>query len=394
MGLIPFIGNDSEDEEDDFNSELGRFADNTELSRGEQKESDEGVAQMHKSRSRKAFEENDQFSGSSGEWSKVSDSENSFSETDTSSPNFEDLDQKTQSDSGKDFEQNFDDENNISDGRNQEKTSKDDTQELAEGFQQMEDTLEKTVEEASQVKKEFEDDSREVPDVPENKDTRNFNTENQRENTEHGNSEKEYRSEVEQEERKDQEVSSNQGVKSAEKDSSLNKQEVTDSLEKNISEIKNQIESGNVSSEGLESIASRFEELVDRLENMDNKASKDSNNVSSEFQEDVREDLTSFQDELLEMREQQETLDKRYTELQNAVQTASDEEEDVRVEDINTIEKLDKLEEEMNEIKSGKTTEASEQVHMDALENEVKELRKDVRELSEAVVTISEKVFR
>ena len=394
MGLIPFIGGDSEDEEDDFNSELGRFADNTELSRGEQKESDEEVAQMHKSRSRKAFEENDQFSGSSGEWSKVSDSENSFSETDTSSPNFEDLDQKKQSESGKDFEQNFGGENNISDGRNQEKMSEDDTQELAEGFQQMEDTLEKTVEEASQVKKEFEDDSREVPDLPENKDTRNFNTENQSENTEHGNSEKEFQSEVEQEERKDQEVSSNQEVKSAEKDNSLNKQEVTDSLEKNISEIKNQIESGNVSSEGLESIASRFEELVDRLENMDNKASKDSNNVSSEFQEDVREDLTSFQDELLEMREQQETLDKRYTELQNAVKTASDEEEDVRVEDINTIERLDKLEEEMNEIKSGKTTEASEQVHMDALENEVKELRKDVRELSEAVVTISEKVFR
>jgi len=363
MGLIPFIGDDSKDDEDGFNSKFGRFADKTNLSRGEQKDPDEEVAEMHKSRSRKAFQENDQFSGSSGEWRKVTDSENSFSETDRGPTKFQDPDDNKAQQKNEELEPKF---NNQNRERRKNEANEGNAQELAEGFEEMDKTLQETVEEASKVKEEFKKSE--------------------------GQNRKEV---VEQEENENEkgEATQKESLDSQEKDS-IEKQEVADSLENNISQIKSQIESGNVSRKGLEDVASRFEELVDRLEDMDDKESEDEDTVSDEFKEDVREDLGSFQDELLEMREKQETLDNRYQEIESAVIKASEEEEDVRVEDINTVERLDELEDEVEELKSGEVTEASNQVHMEALENEVKDLRKDVRELSEAVVTISEKVFR
>lgn len=396
MGLIPFIGDDSENDEDGLKGKFGSFADNTELSRGEQKESNEEIAEMHKSRSRKAFQENDQFSGSSGEWKKVTDSQNSFSDTDRGQNNFEDQN-KTQIDetqqNEEQFEQDLGNQNREKQTRH-ENTDMEGSDSPAQGFKQMEKTLDETVEQASKMRQEFEESEDMPEESVEEKESneleqQEFN-ENREEPVEQG------VEDVETPENTDDEALGAQEKEwgPQEKNENIDKQEVTDNLEKNISQIKSQIESGNVSREGLEDVASRFEELVDRLEEMDSEEPDDEDDKEDEFKEDVREDLSSFQDEIIEMKDKQETLDKRYRDIENAVTKASEEDEDIRVEDIKTIERLDELEDEVEELKSGEAGQAADQVHMEALENEVKELRKDVRELSEAVVTISQKVFK
>ena len=440
MGLIPFLGDDSDTDEDGFKSNLSGLADKTALSRGEQKESNDEIAEMHKSRSKKAFEENEQFSGSSGEWQKVSDSQESFSNNDQG----ETQDFRSQRGGDDSVEGNFQSQNTEESGRNNEGQSR--GQDLKEGFKQMDQTLQDTVEKASKMKQEFQredssgqknDSNLKSPAQDQNDNAGSFEQNRDKATQPVEQTQDDFNNELNKDEdfseasRESLESRFNDQQKSvdAETDEVMNKDsdtpessEVADSLEENISVIKERIDSGDISKEEIEGLASRFEELVDRLEELDsNEASHETEDMGSfedeiysvkdemdekisslgdqveeeleSFREEL-DDLESLKEEITEIRERQSLLDEKYVEIESAVTDASEEEGDIRVEDIETIERLDKLEEEIDDIKSGDIDEASEQVHMDALENEVKELRNDVRELSEAVVTISEKVFR
>lgn len=342
MGIIPFLGNDSEDDEEDFNS----FASNTELSKSGTPEGNEDVAEMHKSRSRKAFENSEQFSGSGSEWRKMTDSDEDRRSKGLSAEDMG-LEQENNSMPEDDLQQ---DKNNPTPGQD---------------FSQRQDNTQE-----------------ERPDsMPEN------NLQERPQNNPQGLDE-----EPDSPEPQDQ-VSESEDVEKT----------GSGELEDNIEAIRQHIDSGSSGRSGpsrddeLDELLDRFRRVMDRFEVTEDEVELDIDAVTDEeledLKNDVAEDLTGFRDTLEEIKENQERLEEKYSQLENSIEQAS-EEGDISVEDINTVERLESLEDDMEKIQSGsKSLDTSEQVHTQALENEVKELRTDVRELSEAVVTISRKVF-
>lgn len=359
MGIIPFIGDDDEEGEEGFNNKFEDAASSTELSRAGTPEDNSEVADMHKRRSKKAFEDGEQFSGSNSEWRKVSD--------------------------GSTLQEDDQDEAGLS----REKLGL--SSEPEESGTQEKDDLQQ---DQAQENLDRQQESAAVEEM-------SNNTQQQMENLED-------QQDVPQQRPQPEEGSPEQSSED-------------ESLENNIEAIKQQIDgnnkknepvqneaSGDKSSESavpsrseveeeIEGLSEKVEQVMENFDVEDGEVSLDVDAVTEDeledLKDDIAEDLTGFRDTLHDIESRQEALEERYNTLEDNMTEAS--EEGIHIDDIDTVERLESLEDEIQQLReAGDSENASGQIHMKALENEVKELRTDVRELSEAVVTISEKVFR
>ncbi|WP_414837788.1 hypothetical protein ACK3SF_00060 [Candidatus Nanosalina sp. VS9-1] len=361
MVNIPFLGSSDKDKENDFSNIAGK----ANLDRSQPGDGDRDIAEMHKSRSKKAFEQDEKFSGSSSEWRKATEVEkgNEFGSQESQDAggtqrglSEDDLGL----DSGESGE-NPEEGENISDN----------------SFSGQTDT-----------------ESRQTPDFGDAKAKKGRLIET--------------------------------GEASNDNDVERSGDELSDSLEENIRSIKGEIdeveqerdteeesEDEELEDESLDEAVERFEEIADKLDFDAEDLGLDMDEEDfEEFKEDIQDDIEDLDGRLSEIESSQldlaeeadnrlEEVEQKVEDLESRIETDSSE-EGIKVEGIDTAERLEELESEISEIKSQISSSedeeasisASEEIHRKALDNEVKELRKDVKELSEAVVTISQKVYQ
>ena len=368
MGIIPFLGDSSEDDESEFNKgNLNDVASQANLDRSKAGDGDREIAEMHKSRSKEAFQNEEHFNDSSSEWRKMSEAkkqqnnDRGLSENDLglqAADEDEDVAPEAQGDSEArevpDFSQ---------------------TDASRENIDEKEDTEDDTEDESKEIESSSDVQSQtDAPVAPQ----------------------------------KNEEASTDEEVESG---------ELSDSLEENIRSIKDEIGGARDATEEIEEDES-IEEAVERFEEIAEKFDFDDEDfnvegVSEEDLEEFKDEITSEIDDLREdlndvkgdQYDLAEEADNRLEEVEDKVEGLATKINDgdvdgVKVEGIETAERLETLEEEVEALKadasdaSGSEINANEEIHRKALENEVKELREDVKELSEAVVTISQKVFQ
>ena len=369
MGIIPFLGDSSEDDKSEFNKgNLNDVASQANLDRSEAGDGDREVAEMHKSRSKEAFQNEEQFNSNSSEWRKMTEAKKQ---------------------------------------ENGRGLSKNDL-----GLQAADEDEDVAPEARGETK------AREVPDFSQTEDS-GENLENEENNEDKGEVEASTETMSDPERPVAPPEETDKGKNMEESSEEADSGELSDSLEDNIKSIKDEIGGARETTEEIEDDES-IEDAVERFEEIAEKFDFDEEDFSiegvseeefEEFKENLNSEIDDLREDLNEVKGDQydlaEEADNRLEEVEEKVEglesnIGSEEEEGVRVEGINTAERLEELEEEVEALKSEKSrsedteaeVNASEEIHMKALENEVKELREDVKELSEAVVTISQKVFQ
>lgn len=360
MGIIPFLGDSSEDDESEFNKgNLNDVASQANLDRSKARDGDKEVAEMHKSRSKEAFQNEEHFNDSSSEWRKMTEAK------------------KQQS--------------------NDRGLSENDL-----GLQ--------PADEDEDVAPEAQGDSevREAPDFSQ--------AEASKENLGDKNKEIESSSDVQNQANTPVAPQKNEEV-SKETQEEVDSGELSDSLEENIKSIKDEIGGARDATEeidedeSIEEAVERFEEIAEKFDFDDEDFNVEgvSEEDLEEFKDEITSEIDGLREDLNDIKGDQydlaEEADNRLEEVEDKVEGLASKINDgdidgVKVEGIDTAEKLETLEEEVEALKadsseaSDSEIDANEEIHRKALENEVKELREDVKELSEAVVTISQKVFQ
>lgn len=382
MGIIPFLGDSSDDDKSEFNKgNLSDVASQANLDRSEAGDGDREVAEMHKSRSKEAFQNGEHFNDSSSEWRKMTEAKKQNDDRGLS-----------ENDLGLQAADEDEDVAPEARGDSEEREVPDFSQTEASRENLENESNENEVEASTDTQP----DSGAAGSVAENSE--DIRDETPVAAPEEANNEK------------SEDEASENGAESG---------ELSDSLEENIKSIKDEIGGARETTEeieedeSIEDAVERFEEIAEKFDFDDEDFSIEgvSEEEFEEFKEDLNSEIDDLREDLNEVKGDQydlaEEADNRLEEVEEKVEgleskIGSEEEDGIRVEGVDTAERLEELEEEIEALKSEKSrsedteaeVNASEEIHMKALENEVKELREDVKELSEAVVTISQKVFK